>query len=311
MAAILTLTLNPALDVTYLLDELCPHQVNKVRDKWEDPGGKGINVSKVLAALGKESLCWTLLGGSIGRHILELLRLQSFTVRSVSIAGPTRQNIKLQVGGQHIEINEPGPQISAEEIARFEEEFFPDLAQAKVLVLSGSLPQGIPHDYYARLIEKGTQLGLRVILDTSGEPLRRGVAAGPILVKPNRAELEGLLNTKLTGTEEIIAGARQVVAMGAENVLVSLGAQGAVLVNSRGVWESRPPKVRMISPLGAGDSMVASCAACMAAAEYTDSRMLKFATAAGTAAVEQPGSREPEWKRIEEIMAEVVIKEWS
>ncbi|MGI6366336.1 MAG: hypothetical protein ACOX2G_11545 [Bacillota bacterium] len=77
MAAILTLTLNPALDVTYLLDELCPHQVNKVRDKWEDPGGKGINVSKVLAALGKESLCWTLLGGSIGRHIQEMLRLYS------------------------------------------------------------------------------------------------------------------------------------------------------------------------------------------------------------------------------------------
>ena len=115
-----------------------------------------------------------------------MLALQSFPVRSVPIVGPTRQNIKLQVGGQHIEINEPGPQISAEEIARFEEEFCPDLAQAKVLVLSGSLPQGIPHDYYARLIEKGTQLGLRVILDTSGEPLRRGV--GPILVKPNRAD---------------------------------------------------------------------------------------------------------------------------
>lgn len=311
MAAILTLTLNPALDVTYQLEELNPHQVNKVRDKWEDPGGKGINVSKVLAALGQDSLCWTMLGGAIGDHVLELLSLQPFTVRNVRIAGPTRQNIKLQVGDQHIEINEPGPRINAEEIARFQGEFLADLAQAKVLVLSGSLPRGIPHDYYARLIEKGNEHGLRVILDTSGEPLRRGLEARPVLVKPNRAELESLLNTKLAGTEEVIAGALQVVAMGAENVLVSLGAQGAVLVNSRGIWQSRPPKVRMASPLGAGDSMVASCAACMAVAEYTDSRMLKFATAAGSAAVEQPGSREPEWKRIEELVSEVIIREWQ
>ena len=310
MTAILTLTMNPALDVTYELDELSLHQVNKVKNKWEDPGGKGINVSKVLAALDQETLCWTLLGGPVGEQVLNLLRQQPFSVQHVSIAGATRQNIKLKVGKQHIEINEPGPRISSKEITRFEKKFVADLLRAKVLVLSGSLPLGIPVDYYAHLIEKGSRSGLKVILDTSGEPLRQGLAAGPVLVKPNRAELEDLLNIQLAGSAEIVAAARQVVAMGAENVLVSLGSEGAILVNSRGSWESRAPRVNLVSPLGAGDSMVASCAACMAAAEYTDSRMLQIATAAGTAAVEQPGSREPEWKRIEELVAEVVVKEW-
>lgn len=311
MTAILTLTMNPALDIIYRLDELYPHQVNKVRDKWEHPGGKGINVSKALAALGQESLCWTLLGGTAGDHFLDLLRPQPFAVRSVRIDGPTRQNIKLKVGSNHYEINEPGPRITPAEIRRFEDKLFPDFAAAKVLVLAGSLPLGVPDSYYARLIEIGADMGLKVVLDTSGPPLRQGLAAGPLLVKPNRAELEELLGLRLAETEAVISAARRVVAMGAKNVLVSLGAQGAVLVNAQGAWESQAPQVKLVSPLGAGDSMVASCAASLAAAEYTDSHMLQIATAAGTAAVEQPGSRGPEWKRIKELVSEVVIKRWN
>ncbi len=309
MLSIITLTLNPALDITYQLDELDPQQVNKVTAKWLHPGGKGINVAKVLAALGEEPVCWTMLGGYTGNQILELLEPQPFPVKHLKIGSVSRQNIKLQVQGRYIEINEPGPVIIKAELKAFEDLFFPSLVKAKILVLSGSLPQGIPDDYYARLILEAGKLGLKVILDTSGEPLRQALASGVFLVKPNRSELEALLGRELPTPVEIVEGARQVVAAGAKNVLVSLGGQGALLVNDGGVWESKPPRVHLTSPLGAGDSMVAGCAAYLARTEdYNYPQMLREATAAGTAAVEKPGSLEPDQQRIRELLGEVIVR---
>ncbi len=311
MANIITLTLNPALDVTYKLDRLNCNSVNIVSDKWLHPGGKGINVAKVLAAMGADPICWTLLGGYTGDLILELLKPQPFKVEYLQLNSVSRQNIKLHVNSSYTEINETGPHISAKELEEFEEQFFPFLSQAKILVLSGSLPQSIPDDYYARLTVEAERQGLQVILDTSGEPLRQGLTAGPFLVKPNREELESLLNIKLKTSEQIVKSARETVALGAKNVLVSMGAQGAVLVNADGAWESRPPEVRVSSPLGAGDSMVAGCAAYLASTANHDYRqMLQEATAAGTAAVEQPGSHEPDRRRIKQLLTEVIVSNW-
>ncbi|MYQ44073.1 hexose kinase, partial [Streptomyces sp. SID4985] len=216
---ILTVTLNTALDITYRVRSLRPHASHRVSDVAERPGGKGVNVARVLAALGHEVTVTGFAGGATGGVLRgRLAGTAGLTDALVEVAGPTRRTIAVvdEHTGDTTQLNEPGPQIAPAEWAAFLRAYDQLLGGASAVALSGSLPPGVPVGAYAGLIRVARSAGVPVLLDTSGEPLRRGVAARPDLVKPNAGEL-----AELTGSHEPLRATRDARRRGAHAVVAS------------------------------------------------------------------------------------------
>ncbi|TQS42158.1 1-phosphofructokinase family hexose kinase [Cryptosporangium phraense] len=256
---ILTVTLNAALDVTYRVDSLVPHGTHRVGPPEERAGGKGVNVARVLHALGEPVLATGLLGGDTGARIARLLAADGVPAAFEPIAGETRRTLAVADGRGATGFWEPGPEVTSAEWDAFRRRFAALLPEARVLVLSGSLPRGLPSDAYAVLVTDARRAGVPTILDASGEPLRAGIEAGPTLIKPNAEELAALLTSTGAngGVPEAAAAAR---ALGAEVVVASAGPDGLVAVTSDGGWHARPPEVVHGNPTGAGDAAVAALA---------------------------------------------------
>ncbi|PKV86448.1 1-phosphofructokinase family hexose kinase [Streptomyces sp. TLI_146] len=252
---ILTVTLNTALDLTYRVPELVPHASHRVDEVTERPGGKGINVARVLAALGHESVVTGFAGGRTGAVLRELLAPLAPVDALVPVAGTTRRTIAVvdAATGDTTQLNEPGPQITADEWEAFLTAYEPLLREADAVALCGSLPPGVPVGAYADLVRRARTAGVPVLLDTSGEPLRRGLAARPDLIKPNADEL-----ARLTGSREPLRAARDARRRGAHAVVASLGPEGLVAVTPDGTWQATPPSPVRGNPTGAGDSAVAA-----------------------------------------------------
>ncbi|MGV9337839.1 1-phosphofructokinase family hexose kinase [Streptomyces sp. NPDC003688] len=252
---ILTVTLNTALDITYHVRSLRPHASHRVSDVAERPGGKGVNVARVLAALGHEVTVTGFAGGATGGVLRDRLAgTAGLTDALVEVAGPTRRTIAVvdERTGDTTQLNEPGPQISPAEWAAFLRAYDGLLAGASAVALSGSLPPGVPVGAYAGLIRVARSAGVPVLLDTSGEPLRRGVAARPDLVKPNAGEL-----AELTGSHEPLRATRDARRRGAHAVVASLGPEGLLAATPEGHWRATPPAPLHGNPTGAGDAAVA------------------------------------------------------
>ncbi|MGW4875865.1 1-phosphofructokinase family hexose kinase [Streptomyces sp. NPDC004262] len=253
---ILTVTLNTALDITYRVGVLRPHTSHRVSDVTERPGGKGVNVARVLAALGHETTVTGFAGGATGRSVRERLAESAGVVDALlPIAGPTRRTIAVvdELSGDTTQLNEPGPQIAAAEWAAFLGRYEELLPGASAVALCGSLPPGVPVGAYAGLIKTARSAGVPVLLDTSGEPLRRGVAARPDLVKPNADEL-----AELTGSHDPARATQDARRRGARAVVASLGPRGLLAVTPEGRWHATPPAPVHGNPTGAGDSAVAA-----------------------------------------------------
>ncbi|MFD8911140.1 1-phosphofructokinase family hexose kinase [Streptomyces sp. NPDC059575] len=252
---ILTVTLNTALDITYRVRSLRPHTSHRVSDVAERPGGKGVNVARVLAALGHEVTVTGFAGGATGGVLRDRLAgTAGLTDALVEVAGPTRRTIAVvdERTGDTTQLNEPGPQISPAEWAAFLRAYDQLLGSASAVALSGSLPPGVPVGAYAGLIRVARSAGVPVLLDTSGEPLRRGVAARPDLVKPNAVEL-----AELTGSHEPLRATRDARRRGAHAVVASLGPEGLLAATPEGHWRATPPTPLRGNPTGAGDAAVA------------------------------------------------------
>lgn len=284
---ILTVTLNAALDVTYEIDALVPHCSHRVRTVRERAGGKGVNVASVLGCLGVPAMATGLLGGRTGAQITGDLDARGLAHAFSSCAGASRRTVTVVsiADGDATIFNEPGPPVTPGEWSAFVE----DLAglilrvSATVVVLSGSLPRGVPDDAYAQLIVVAQAAGARTIVDAEGIPLRCAAAAHPDVVKPNLAEL-----TAATGETDPVAGAAALRGLGALDVVVSLGG-GGVLALPR---DCRPLSARLRArlsgnPTGAGDAMVAALAAGLATGHDWPT-MLADAVAWSAAAVLQP-----------------------
>ncbi|MCM2394203.1 1-phosphofructokinase family hexose kinase [Streptomyces albipurpureus] len=252
---ILTVTLNTALDITYRVDALIPHGSHRVHEVVERPGGKGVNVARVLSALGQECIVTGFAGGAVGAVVRQLLAPLTVQDALVPIAGSTRRTIAVVDGasGDTTQLNEPGPTITAEEWASFLRAYGVLLHHANAVALCGSLPQGVHVGAYAELIRRAHAAQVPVLLDTSGEPLRRGIAARPDLVKPNLDEL-----AQLTGSREPLRATREARRRGAHTVVTSLGAAGLLAATGQGVWHASPPAPVKGNPTGAGDSVVAA-----------------------------------------------------
>jgi len=254
---IVTVTLNPALDLTYAVDALVPHDSHRVSDVVERPGGKGLNVARVLHALGEPVLATGLLGGTTGDRVARLLTADGVRSRFVRIAGESRRTVAVVDRADATGFWEPGPRVTPGEWSLFVAEFRELLGPATVVTLSGSLPPGVPIGAYASLIALAAAAGVPTVLDTSGPALLAGLRTAPSVAKPNIHELTGVLTRPLPGPQGL-ADAVRAVATGP--VVVSRGSAGLVAITGDEMWECAPPAAIEGNPTGAGDACVAALA---------------------------------------------------
>ncbi|MGW1806660.1 1-phosphofructokinase family hexose kinase [Streptomyces sp. NPDC002078] len=301
---ILTVTLNTALDLTYRVRSLRPHASHRVSEVIERPGGKGVNVARVLAALGHEVTVTGFAGGGTGREIRNRLAdVPGVTDALVPVAGATRRTIAVvdELSGDTTQLNEPGPQIAPAEWGAFLDRYEELLPGASAVALCGSLPPGVPVGAYANLVRAARAHGVFVLLDTSGEPLRRGVAARPDLIKPNADEL-----AELTGSHEPLRATQDARRRGAQAVVASLGAQGLLAVTPESRWRATPPDRVPGNPTGAGDSAVAGLLSGLVEHLSWPDRLTR-AVALSTATVRSPTAGDFDCAAYEKLLARVSV----
>lgn len=256
---ILTVTCNPAVDKTYNTTGVIIGQVNRMRDLISLPGGKGINVTKVLNQFGAQVTATGFLGGYTGEFIESALNKMDVSTEFTKIRNMTRTNMNI-IGddGYVTEILEPGPHIAAFEKDQFLDKFKELVPQSQCVVMSGSLTDGLLEDFYAKLISICNDSEVKVFLDTSGEPLKKGIEQKPYCIKPNRRELEYIVGRKLSTEAEIIQAAYAYVKMGITKVIVSMGEKGLLEITKKKVIKAVPPRVKAVNTVGSGDCVVAA-----------------------------------------------------
>lgn len=309
---IATVTLNPAIDKSLAVPRFETGKTNRGEATRSDAGGKGINVAKALKQFGVEVCTLGFLAGSYGQFILEALAASGIPADFIHVPGETRVNLKIRdpVLGTETEINEPGFQVLPEHLQAMERKIKEYAPRCEVMILSGSLPPGAPPETFAELITAASALGAKCMLDTAGPALRRGVEAKPLLIKPNRAEVEELLQVSLGTRSELDEAARKLLAMGAEEAVISMGADGALAVTKQDLLWARPPTVIARSSVGAGDAMVAALAyGDVSHLSFRDS--FRFAVAASAAAVTMEGSKMADLALVQSLLSRVRIEESS
>ncbi|MGV9787083.1 1-phosphofructokinase [Streptomyces sp. NPDC003435] len=287
---ILTVTPNPSLDRTYEVPALERGEVIRASGERMDPGGKGVNVSRAVAAAGRRTLAVLPLGGAPGALIAELLDAQGIEVAPVPVAGATRSNIALaEADGVLTKINAPGPELTAAEEESLLDTVRTHSADADWIACCGSLPLGLAPSWYADVVARAHSGGARIALDTSGPALLQALRARPDVVKPNAEELSAAVGRPLSTVGDAVKAAEELRAMGARAVLASLGADGQLLVEDEGAWFGTARVAAVRSNVGAGDSSLAG----FLIAGGSGPEALASALAHGAAAVQLPGSVMP------------------
>jgi len=311
MARVLTVTLNPALDLTVQLPFLRLGEVNRSESLQVHAAGKGLNVAQVLADLGHQLTVTGFLGESNPQAFEQLFAARGFTDEFVRVAGETRSNLKLaETDGRVTDINGPGLAVTEaqcdELLARLQR-----LAPAHdLVVVAGSLPRGIDSQWFVQLLNSLKALGVRVALDTSGVALRDGLATRPWLIKPNEEELAEARGVDLTGSSALLAEARRLQGEGIEHVVVSQGADGVSWFSPGAALHAQPPKVQVISTVGAGDSLLAGMLHGLLVG-WPAERTLAHATAIAAQAVGQVGFGITDTAQLAELQAAVRLQPLS
>ncbi|MEC0131423.1 MULTISPECIES: 1-phosphofructokinase [Paenibacillus] len=252
---IYTVTLNPSIDYIVEVEDLRLGDLNRMKRDLKLPGGKGINVSRVLKQLGVQNKAMGFLGGFTGRYIEDWLHEESISSDFVFVSDDTRINIKLK-HGEETEINGVGPAILVPEADALLQKLAA-LNAEDVVILSGSVPPSLGADFYDKLISVCKQSGAEFVIDTTGAALQKALAYQPLLVKPNHHELAELFGVTIDTREEIITYGRKLLDAGAKHVLVSMAGEGALFITEQGVYHANAPKGKVKNSVGAGDSMIA------------------------------------------------------
>ncbi|MFJ9542539.1 1-phosphofructokinase family hexose kinase [Streptomyces sp. NPDC101225] len=284
---IVTLTLNPSVDRTLVVDQLAPGTVQRASSGWSEPSGKGVNVSLALRTHGLATRAVLPIGGPNGKRLAEMLDEVGIDHVNVPITGNIRSNVSLlEPDGKVTKVNEPGPVLSADEVDALLDTTLKAATQASWLVGSGSLPRGTAPDLYARLVQRAHRAGLRVAIDSSGPPLVAALPAGPDLIKPNAHELAEAADAPVATLGQAADAARRLRERGARTVLASLGSDGALLVEEDSVLHAEVIVENPQSAVGAGDALLSGFLAGGASGEPA----LRTALAWAATALQQPGT---------------------
>lgn len=254
---IYTVTFNPSLDYVIQVDKLVPGEINRTTHEAVYPGGKGNNVSVILSNLGHSSKALGFTAGFTGEALENMLKEFGCDTAFIRLPeGSTRINVKINAG-EETEINGQGPVITEEaQQALFEQ--LDALKKEDILVLAGSIPNTLPSDIYERILEHLQGRGIHFVVDATKELLLKVLKYHPFLIKPNNHELGEMFGVTLKTRDEIVTYAKKLQEMGAENVLVSMAGDGAILLTEDGIiYKAKPPKGKVLNSVGAGDSMVA------------------------------------------------------
>lgn len=253
---IYTVTFSPAIDYVVDLNRFEIGEINRTVHENAFPGGKGINVSLVLANLGQSSIATGFLAGFTGQFIKDELNKRNIKSNFIDVEGLTRINVKIRAG-KETAINGQGPKISHREIEKLIKRL-ERLNSSDILVISGAVPSSLPDNIYELILERIEDNGVTLIIDSTRDVLLKTLKYHPLLVKPNKEELEEMFNTKINDNEELIKNANKLLKLGARNVIVSLGGDGALLVGEGLEPElCKAPQGKVVNTVGAGDSLVA------------------------------------------------------
>lgn len=312
---ITTVTLNPAIDKTIILEEFLYGQVNRIAKVREDIGGKGINVSKMLNSLDIDNKAIGFLGKDNINYIKELIKPYGIDNTFIQVSGNTRTNTKIVETNNNTttDLNESGFFVSNIELEKFEQLIKNASLESDYIVISGSIPRGLNNDIYAKLI-KIINKKSKIFVDASGELLLEAIKAGVDIIKPNIHELEEATNKRLVNDDDIVAVCREWIKnYKLTYILVSMGGNGSLLVSEDIVLKAMPVKVDVKSTVGAGDSMVGGFLQGLTKGEtITDlESALKIGAACGSVAVTKEGTAMITKEEILEMLEKVTIKNLS
>lgn len=300
---IVTVTMNPAIDKTVDIEGFVHGGLNRVKHIIMDAGGKGINVSKTIKALGGDSIATGFLGGNNGNAIVNMLASDEVNAEFVTVAGETRINTKIvEADGTVTELNEAGPQVSENELKNLEEQLMQYAKEGTWFVLSGSVPTGVSKTVYGDIIQKVHGKGAKVFLDADGELFTQSLTAKPDVIKPNRVELEKYIGADHSLTEEeLLKVGKNLLDMGIGTVIISLGHEGALFLTKEQSLKCPAISVEVHSTVGAGDALVAAFTYAMDKGEDFEScAKLGIATSAG--AVSTEGTKPPTRQKVDELI---------
>lgn len=302
---IYTVTLNPSIDYVIKLDNLKNGEVNRTKEEYVYPGGKGINVSLILKELGYKSRALGFVSGFTGLYIKDTLKNKGLEEDFINLEnGFTRINVKVK-SNEETEINGQGPNIDDESLNKLYEKL-DSLKENDILVLAGSIPKNLDSSLYENIMKRLENKNVKIVVDATKDLLMNVLKHKPFLIKPNNHELEELFNVKLNGIDDIITYAKKLKEMGAKNVLVSMGKDGALLINEDGeVFTSNVAKGEVKNSVGAGDSMVAGfIAGYLNSNNYEEALNLGAASGGATAFSNDLATKEDIYKLIDEIKIE-------
>lgn len=306
---IITLTMNPAVDRTLQVDGFTIDRVNHVLEDRSDAGGKGINVSKVIRQLGGRTKTITFLGGASGdfiNHELERLKIGRVVI---PVKGVTRTNLKIVdlKKGTYTDLNEQGPVVSPQELELFIKHLRNEMTAQSLVVLTGSVPRGVPASIYRDLIEEIQRIGGRAALDADHEVLELGVEAAPFILKPNIHELERLTGQSLKTPSEIVAAGHTLIQKGIRIVIVTLGEEGAIFMTKDATVRAKGLAVPVLSTVGAGDALMgAFCYGLDKQMSFEDT--VRLSIGASAAMISTEGTQVPDFDRIHQLVTEVELE---
>ncbi|ARC85494.1 1-phosphofructokinase [Clostridium argentinense CDC 2741] len=304
----ITITLNPSIDRRYNIKNFERGKVFRADDFQYTPGGKGLNVAKVIKTLNEPVIATGFLGGRSGSYIVEKLDEMNIRHNFVSIDGETRSCLAIiSDDGSQTEILESGPLISQKDMQRFYKLYEELIRQDEIICISGSMPKDVDIETYKNLIETANREGKKILLDTSGEALKKGMEAIPYLIKPNKEELENLIGNVIFTEEDIIKAVSPIIKEGINIVAVSLGREGCLVFNDNYMYRVRTPKVKAVNPVGSGDAMIAGFAVSLKR-NYEFENMLKLAAACGTANALEEETGKADINNINRLIEDIIIE---
>lgn len=308
---IYTVTLNPAIDKTVIIDGFAINKVNRISSVQLDPGGKGINVSKMVKNLQGKSIAIMISGGYNGQKLIEMLDEADIVFKSMPCKGETRVNVKIvdSKNGTFTDINEKGPTVTTKNLEAIHNYLEEKLNENDILVLAGSIPQGVPIDIYKTWSDVARSKGAKVILDADSEALSKGIEGKPFMIKPNQDELERYFGISFVDDSAMVGYAKRLIEKGLEYIVVSQGSKGCMLISKESAIKLAPINVQVRSTVGAGDSMVGAIATGLEEAFENKTEInfdtmrsiVAYGVAASSASIEKEGTIMGTRKRMNEL----------